>query len=426
MARTPSGALVIEPAKDGSGFYWNVKWRVDGRQIKRRMGRAWVEARQTPADVDGWQRHYRKRRGEPRAGYLTPDEATAQIKRTIKAHAEREARQAERRERVTFEQAARDWFEQKGAERGWKGTTRRNYAALLAHEEDTPKLRGRKPRGRIMATFGHIDVREVTMKDVRAFLRTLDADPDLSARSVNAHLGVLAQVCKFAIEEGWRDDDPTAGAAKRREADPGELIVFTPEQVQAIAGASADPMHAALIVTAAFSGLRMGELLELRWRDVSFDKESIHVQRAYSQGLGVSSPKGRRGRSVPMSQQVAQALATLGQRDYRTGARDLVFCREDGEHLDPTSTRQRFYSARDKAAESDPDLPLLRFHDLRHTFGSLAAASGMDLVWIKNVMGHADLKTTMRYLHSRPHASDAAKLSAAFATEAIEQVPAAV
>ena len=61
-------------------------------------------------------------------------------------------------------------------------------------------------------------------------------------------------------------------------------------------------------------------------------------------------------------------------------------------------------------------MPTLRFHDLRHTFGTLAA-QGFDLVNVQAMMGHADSRTTARYLHARPAAEDAAKLTRIFAKD---------
>jgi integrase len=66
--------------------------------------------------------------------------------------------------------------------------------------------------------------------------------------------------------------------------------------------------------------------------------------------------------------------------------------------------------------ENDPDMPSLRSHDLRHTFGTLAA-HGFDLVNVQTMMGHADSRTTARYLHARPAAEDAAKLTKIFGSD---------
>jgi integrase len=95
---------------------------------------------------------------------------------------------------------------------------------------------------------------------------------------------------------------------------------------------------------------------------------------------------------------------------------DLVFCSRTGEHLDPSALRRRYKAARDAAVAENPDMPSLRFHALRHTFGTLAA-QGFDLVNVQAMMGHADSRTTSRYLHARPAAEDAAKLSRIFAQD---------
>jgi integrase len=178
---------------------------------------------------------------------------------------------------------------------------------------------------------------------------------------------------------------------------------------------------------AAFCGLRMGECLALRWRHVMWDAQRLHVQRNYVLGEE-DSPKGRRGRSVPLADQPAQALARLSQRPMFTRPGDLVFCSRTGEHLDASALRRRYKAARDAAIEQNPDMQTLRFHALRHTFGTLAA-QGFDLVNVQAMMGHADSRTTARYLHARPAAEDAAKLTKIFAKDmpsAITADPASV
>jgi integrase len=88
--------------------------------------------------------------------------------------------------------------------------------------------------------------------------------------------------------------------------------------------------------------------------------------------------------------EVAQVLARLGQRDVLRGPDDPVFLGEAGGHLDASALRRRFVDARDSAG-----LRPLRFHDLRHTFGSLAI-NRASIVQVQAWMGHADAKTTMR------------------------------
>lgn len=127
-----------------------------------------------------------------------------------------------------------------------------------------------------------------------------------------------------------------------------------------------DEQDAAIFLTAAYAGLRLGELRSLRWRDLDFGKRLIHVRHSYVMRTE-DVPKSGRVRSVPMIDQVAVALDQLSRRPAWTADDDLVFVNPAGEHIEDSALRRRFYAAL-KAA----DLKHLRFHDLRHSFGTLA------------------------------------------------------
>ncbi len=144
---------------------------------------------------------------------------------------------------------------------------------------------------------------------------------------------------------------------------------------------------------AAYTGLRRGELVALRWRDVRWSERVLVVERALS-GTVERTTKGRRIRMSPLADQPLAALDRLAQRRNFTSADDYVFCNAAGDRLDPSALRRRYVAARDSAA-----LPPLRFHDLRHTAGTLLTRV-LDPVTVKDVLGHADLKTTERYLHA--------------------------
>lgn len=136
----------------------------------------------------------------------------------------------------------------------------------------------------------------------------------------------------------------------------------------------------------------MGELLALRWSDVDFVDGLLHVRRNFTGGVE-KVPKGKRVRSVPMMPAVIDALANLKDRERFINADDLVFTRE-GEHLNHFDLRKRYYAAIDRA-----HLRRLRFHDLRHAFGS-AAITKLDPHAVQSYMGHQHYSTTQRYLHS--------------------------
>ena len=101
---------------------------------------------------------------------------------------------------------------------------------------------------------------------------------------------------------------------------------------------------AAIFLTAAFTGLRQGELVALRWRDVDFPGSAIRVRASYTNGH-LTSPKSGKVRSVPMAAKVAEALARLGQRELFTDEDDLVFAGIVGGYLDGSALSKRYRAA---------------------------------------------------------------------------------
>src|SRR6185437_8210055 len=185
-----------------------------------------------------------------------------------------------------------------------------------------------------------------------------------------------------------------------------------PEEVWALARAAASEQDSAIFLTAAFTGLRRGELIALRWRDVDFAGSVLRVRASYAGGA-LTSPKSGKVRSVPLAPDVAQALARLSNRELLTGEDDLVFPGEFGDFLDGSALRRRYAAALKRAG-----LRSLRFHDLRHTFGTRMIAKA-DISRVQEWMGHADIQTTMRYLHYAPRREDAALVAEAFRVESV-------
>jgi integrase len=112
---------------------------------------------------------------------------------------------------------------------------------------------------------------------------------------------------------------------------------------------------------------------------------------------------------VPLAPDVATAIAGLSRRGSWTEDDDLVFAGETGTYLDSSALRRRY-----KAALSAAGLRELRFHDLRHTFGTRMIAKA-DIRRVQEWMGHADIQTTMKYLHYAPRPEDARLVAEAFA-----------
>ena len=128
--------------------------------------------------------------------------------------------------------------------------------------------------------------------------------------------------------------------------------------------AAASEQDGAIFLTAAFTGLRLGELLALRWRDVDFAGATIRVRASYAGGE-LTTPKSGKVRAVPMAPDVASALAQLGRREDGLGDDDLVFVGETGGYLDGSALRRRYKTALERAGLAPAPLPRPAAH-VRH------------------------------------------------------------
>ena len=188
----------------------------------------------------------------------------------------------------------------------------------------------------------------------------------------------------------------------------GDIQVLSPEEVRALVRHAASLQDGAIYLTATFTGLRLGELIALRWRDIDLPGQTIRVRASYSAGA-LTTPKSGKVRAVPLAPDVATALDGLKARRYLVGEDDLVFLGDTGSFVDGSALRRRY-----KAALARAGLWPLRFHDLRHTFGTRVIGHAA-IRRVQEWMGHADIQTTKRYLHYAPRPEDARLVGEAFA-----------
>jgi integrase len=146
--------------------------------------------------------------------------------------------------------------------------------------------------------------------------------------------------------------------------------------------------------------MRQGELLALRWPDVDWLAQRVRVRQNYVRGE-FGTPKTKRStRSVPLPDRLAGELDLLSQWTHYRADDDLVFAHpETGKPIDRSRLLKR-YKAALKRARVRP----VRFHDLRHTFGTHMASTGVPLRAVQEFYGHRDPKTTQRYADYAPSA----------------------
>jgi integrase len=382
---------------------WYAKWRDHSGQHQKRLGPAWTG------------------KGAPIPGTFRKREAQAALEEIL-VEARRGARRQERTG-MTFADVAEDWFENGQFERDWSASTQVDYRSVLDYH--------------LIKAFGPDRIESITSEQVQKwrdrFAKETNDDGELkrARKTVNEIVVQMHAIFEHATEHHNLVVNPVARVKRLRESnDPARFDFFAPEEIDLLVAAAArgahrnasrpavseeeqvlrsfeDQQDAAIYLTAALTGLRRGELLALRWSDIAFEQSSVRVYEGYSANT-TGKTKSRRSRTVPMVEKVAQTLKQQKQRPFMTVSTHFVFISRERTNVDGSALRRRCVRTLDAAG-----LRQLRFHDLRHTFGSLAI-NVASIVQVQAWMWDADIKTTMRYLHHKSRADDARLLSAAF------------
>jgi integrase len=228
------------------------------------------------------------------------------------------------RSKATLRDAAEYWYSTRSHRENWKPSTRRGYRSALNRH--------------LLPAFGDLPLEQVTARAIerwraREMTASDDANGDrrkpMSRRTAAKLVAILYGIFDEARSEYGLAGNPARDVARLKvdyRASAFEFPFYEPEQVYALAlaRAAANQQDAAIYITAAFSGLRLGELLGLQVRDVDFSTETIRVLRSIDIREGVGAPKSSKGRSVPLAPPVATALAKRLDRERFTGAADFV------------------------------------------------------------------------------------------------------
>ena len=398
-SRRPSGHVFRVDRTRGA--VWYAKYRLpDGRQLQRKIGPAWTQ------------------RGRPAAGYYTKRSAEAWLQDLLD-QARRGTLPGLVKTGATFGDAAAEFMRYAEHDKALKPSTIYGYRSIL--------------EAYLLPAFGSRQLEQITTADIEVWRAGLESvsqgrrverqcdqgkQPSprrpLANSTKNRIMVTLHGIFRRACKVWGLPVNPASGIERHPSRLSGEIDVFSPEEVWALVRAAVCEQDGAIFLMAAFTGLRRGELIALRWRDVDFTGSVLRVRASYAGGA-LTAPKSGKVRSVPLAPEIAQALAQLSRRERFMGEDDLVFPGELGDFLDGSALRRRYTAALKRAG-----LRQLRFHDLRHTFDTRMIAKA-DIRRVQEWMGHADVQTTMRYLHYAPREEDARLVAEAFAVEGLER-----
>jgi integrase len=374
MARRSYGTGRLFSRADANGREsWYGQWYSHGRRVKRKIG-----PKRQPGSREG----------------LTTAQAEREMRRRI------ELERPVIRSRLTVAALGKLYLEHLEHVLERKPSTVGGYRSIL-HRHIEP-------------FFGERPLERIGAEEIRRFMTAKKRD-GLTTKTVTNCLVFMHGLFAFAVKREWMLANPVAAVDRPRAplADP-DIRYLNLEEVEAllraVPGDYLGPTEHAVYLTAAMTGLRQGELIALRWMDIDWQARRVRVRRNYTrQQFG--TPKSRRSsRSVPMADRVAGELERRFQASEFRADHDLVFAHPyTGHPLDDSKLRKRFKEALARAG-----LRSIRFHDLRHTFGTHCASAGVPLRTLQEWLGHRDFTTTLIYADYAPNPHEGELVEQAF------------
>ncbi|MGE5443321.1 MAG: site-specific integrase [Ignavibacteriales bacterium] len=176
--------------------------------------------------------------------------------------------------------------------------------------------------------------------------------------------------------------------------------ILSPEEEERLLACSS-PQLRAILICALNTGMRKGEIISLKWSNVDLDSNVITLE--------ATNTKSKKARKIPINSKLRK---TLLEEKLKGGGSEYVFLNSNGSpYKRQGSLKQAFGGACRRAG-----IEGLRFHDLRHTAATRMVESGAKIVAVSRILGHADLKTTMRYAHPEDSLKEAVETLANFAS----------
>jgi integrase len=270
-------------------------------------------------------------------------------------------------------------------------------------------------RVHIAPALGRVKLKALTPAHLQSFYQA-----KLNAGMASSSVRFMHAVAHRALKQAhrWRlVHENVAAATDSPKPRPNEIRPLDAEQTKRLldsASEAGDDLEA-LYVVAVTAGLRIGELLGLRWEDVDLERGTMHVRRILSRaksGPRFTTPKNGKGRSITLTRRAVEALRSHRKRQNEVRLRSgsawqddgLVFASVKGTPLTRDTVDRRSFKPLLERAR----LPRsTRLHDLRHTCATLLLSRGVHPTFVQELLGHATVAMTLdRYSHVLPGMRD--------------------
>ena len=269
-----------------------------------------------------------------------------------------------------------------------------SYARANRHKPSGIAAKESILRVHLVPVFGKTKLDAITDEDVQRLKSHLARK---APKTVNNILATLNRMLAIAVEWGVIESLPCTIRHLRVPCSSMAFHDFEAYERLLEAASTIDTNAGVIVLLGGEAGLRCGEMMALEWSDVDFDRGCLEVERSEWKGQ-VTVPKGGRGRRLPMTVRLSDAL-----RQHRHVRGRRVLCERSGRTF-----TQKMVRSRVRWAECRADLCPKGVHALRHTFCSHLAMRGAPAKAIQELAGHKSLATTQRYMHLSPRAVESA------------------
>lgn len=262
----------------------------------------------------------------------------------------------------------------------------KDFREYLASRKEGKALKAYQTRLKhLEPVFGGFRLSEVSPFHVEKYIckrrseRSYRKSP-VAPATINRELAVLKRMFQLAIQWGRAEKNPVIGVKFLREESKQDRVLSEEEEEKLLSQCA--PHVRLAVLVALHTGMRLGEILNLRWQDIDLRRQVLTV---------VKSKSGKM-RSIPTNDILAGALA-----EYRPKARAEYVFWNDRTGKPMLDTKTGYCKAVRRAGISH-----CRFHDLRHTFATRLVTAGVDLATVSQLLGHSSIEMTMRYAHPSP------------------------